>query len=68
MIFTVTRAVDSPDLSSREGRLIFIQEICLEHPWVGAAILHWMQGAQPEAERGGPMTVIMQCTKCVGEI
>lgn len=42
MIFTPARAVDSPELSSREGQLIFIQEIYLEHPWVGGAGIHYL--------------------------
>ena len=69
MIFTPAGTVDSPQLSSREGQLIFIQEIYLEHPWVRK--LQYATGSartQLEGKRGGPMPIPMQCATTVSEV
>ena len=68
MVFTPAGTVDSPELSSREGQLIFIQEIYLEYPWVRK--LQYTTGSvrtQLGGRRGGPMTITMQCAATVGE-
>ena len=69
MIFTPAGTVDSPELSSRKGQLIFIQEIYLEHPWVRT--LQYATGSartQLEGKRSGPMIITMQCAVTVGEV
>ena len=69
MIFTPAGTVDSPELSSREGWLIFIQETYLEHPWVRKLLYTTgSAGTQPGGERSRPVTITMQYAAGVGEV
>lgn len=70
MIFTPAGTVDTPELSPREGQLIFIQGIyvCLEHPWVRELQYNaGSAGTQPGGKRGRPMTITTQCAEGVVE-